>query len=132
MKRRTNKFLLTSTYEICSGIVFLFLTLIPFMYMVTRLQKADDIFASALATILAYALRDGPVPSGIEFTAIEIGVAIGMALLVVLFRVTALMMNYDYSPNKDRLFEMIDDIPRKKDREAFCSSLLHVVDGQKL
>lgn len=132
-KQRVIKFFVELSSQLLSSVLFLFLSFIPLMYMFLQLQKADNIYASALATILVNMVGNdlAHAPStAMEFKGAVIGLAIGMAVLVIIWRLMVLVIQWEPDcPNEDQLFEIIHRVRRKNgQREGYCSWLLHVID----
>lgn len=131
MQKRIIKFFVAFYFELLAALFFLFFTLIPLLYMFSQFQESKHIWESALATILVKMVGQDPThaPStALEFQGAIIGLGIGMAVLVILWRLIVLVFRWEpESPNEDALFEKIQKI-RRKSREATCSELLHYLD----
>lgn len=136
MKKRVIKFFVAFYFELLSSLFFLFMTLIPLLYMLSQFQESKHIWESALATILVKMVGQDPAhaPStAMEFQGAIIGLGIGMAVLVVIWRLIVLVIRLEpESPNEERLFEIIHHVRHKNgEREGYCSSLLHMIDERE-
>jgi hypothetical protein len=136
MQKYIIKFFVAFGFELLASIIFLFLTLIPLLYMLSQFQESKHIWESALATVLVNMVGRDPahMPStALEFQGAIIGLGLGLAVLVILWRLIVLVIRWEpESPNEERLFEIIHQVRRKNgEREEYCSWLLHLIDEDK-
>lgn len=136
MRKHIIKFFVAFGSELLSSVMFLFMVLIPLMYMFSELQHSDNIYASALAVILRDAVVADPehAPMGLlETKASMIGGGLALAIFVAIWRLIVISFQWQpASPNEDQLFEIIHHMRRKNgEREQYCSDLLNHIDEQQ-